>query len=45
MHHLGTYDTTVEAAQAYDQKAVELLGHRAKLNFPSIQSTAVVDGL
>jgi hypothetical protein len=31
---LGTYDSEVEAARAYDRKAVELQGVYARLNFP-----------
>jgi hypothetical protein len=32
--HIGTYSTPEEAAHAYDKKAKELLGDKAKLNFP-----------
>jgi len=32
--HIGTFADPVEAAKAYDRKAVEILGHRAKTNFP-----------
>lgn len=31
---IGYFDTEIEAAQAYDTKAVELYGDFAKLNFP-----------
>lgn len=31
---LGTYDTPVEAARAYDKKAIELHGEYVYLNFP-----------
>ena len=32
--HVGIYSTPEEAALAYDKKAFELLGEKAKLNFP-----------
>lgn len=31
---LGTYNTAIEAAAAYDKKAVEFYGEYAKINFP-----------
>jgi AP2 domain/HNH endonuclease len=32
--YLGTYDEEIEAARAYDRKAIELFGEFAYLNFP-----------
>lgn len=34
LFHIGTYDTKEEAAKAYDNKANELFGEFANLNFP-----------
>jgi len=36
-YHLGPFDTEIEAAKARDQKAVELFGEFAWLNFPPEQ--------
>ena len=33
--HIGYYATAIEAAKAYDRKAVELFGEHARLNFPA----------
>jgi len=34
--HLGYFEDEVEAAKAYDEKAVELSGQFAYLNFPEL---------
>jgi len=33
-YHLGSFDTEEAAAKAYDEKAIELYGDNARLNFP-----------
>ncbi|KAL4555014.1 hypothetical protein LXL04_037624 [Taraxacum kok-saghyz] len=33
---LGTFETAVEAAMAYDHEAFKLRGHKARLNFPHL---------
>lgn len=37
---IGGYDSEIEAAQAYDKKAIELYGDTAKINFPLGNSDA-----
>jgi hypothetical protein len=34
LHHIGYFETDIEAAKAYDEKAKELFGEFACLNFP-----------
>ena len=33
-HHIGTFDTDVDAAKAYDSEALRVHGIKALLNFP-----------
>ena len=35
-HHIGTYDTDVEAAKAYDKEARRVNGKKALCNFPVV---------
>jgi len=44
-HHLGTFATEVEAAKAYDRKALELFGEFARLNFPQEVERGSVEAL
>jgi hypothetical protein len=37
-HYLGLYDDELMAAKVYDQKAVELHGEFARLNFPVVEA-------
>lgn len=41
--YIGSYDDEIEAARAYDRKAIELFGEFAYLNFPA-ESRAVAAG-
>jgi hypothetical protein len=34
---IGSFKTEEEAGRAYDKKAIELLGDKAKLNFPKVE--------
>lgn len=38
-YSLGYYDDPIEAAKAYDRRAIEFYGERARLNFPEEWST------
>jgi hypothetical protein len=40
--HLGRFDDEIEAAKAYDRKAIELFGEFAYLNFPDEAYAAAV---
>lgn len=42
--HLGTFNTAVEVARAYDRKARELFGPFARLNFPEDYPAPVSGG-
>jgi len=37
--HIGTFGTDIEAAKAYDSKALYYFGDRARLNFPANETT------
>jgi hypothetical protein len=43
-HSIGYFDDPAEAGRAYDAKALELVGGRARLNFPVLPSDVQPDG-
>ena len=42
-HYIGTFKTEIEAALAYDEKALQLHGEFAKINFPEKIKKEVVN--
>ncbi|KAH0706208.1 hypothetical protein KY285_010706 [Solanum tuberosum] len=40
---LGTFDTAMEAAKAYDAVAIKFCGMKAKIHFPHCQSICLQD--